>query len=900
MALLKILRDRFRALTGRTRVVHEIDAELRHHEDRLAEQLERDGRAPDEARREARRRLGDPIRLREAGYDVRGGGLLESVLRDVRYGARALRRSPAFTAAALLTLALGIGANTAIFSVASGVLLRPLPYPDPDRLAMVWMDNARINLREDWHSFPDYWDYRTQNTTFDDLAIFNGTSRTLSGEGDPDLIRGAHSSSNLFDVLGVRPIRGRVYTPAEDQPGANRVVVLSHALWQRRFGAREDVVGRVVQMNGVSMQIIGVMPPGFAFPTRETEFWVPTGASDAQRASRGSLWLQVIGRTKAGVPLGQARADLERVNAGILERFPQQKGYGVYVANYREQVIGRVRPAILVLMGAVGFVLLIACTNVANLLLSRTATRERELALRAAIGAGRGRLVRQLLTESVLLGAVGGAAGLGLAWLGLRAILGSAPADLPRLDAIALDGRVLAFTLGLSLVTGLIFGLLPALQLARANPGDSLKEGARSTSALGRSLRRGLVVVEMAMAVVLLVGAGLMLRSFDRLQRVDLGFQSGHMLTARVGLWGDRYRPPQARVDFFRQLLERLDAQPGVTGAAGVGTVFLSATPNSTNFSIEGRGDFAPEDSVEVPVDAVTPDYFRVMGIRLLKGRQFDARDTRVFLPPAPPPPPGAPPALPTPPPPYEAVVIINETMAKMFWKDEDPLGKRIKYGQTADGGPRMTIVGVVADTRRTGYDAAVRPETYLPHAQSPDTGLMLVVRTTGDPAAFLPSLRGIVRDVDPGIAVQGGRTLETLLVEMTAQRRMNTLLLSIFGVTAALLAAVGIYGVIAYSVQQRTRELSVRMALGASTGRILGLVLKEGLSTSLLGLVIGLGAAFALSRSMTSLLYDVPPGDPVTFAGIAGIAAVVALLANLVPAIRAVLVDPVQALRQS
>lgn len=899
MATFRVLRDRLRALTGRARVEQDIDTELRDHEDRLAERLEREGLAREAARREAQRRLGDAVRLREAAYDVRGGGFVESVLHDVRYGWRTLRRNPGFTFAALLTLALGIGANSAIFSVASGVLLRPLPYADPDRLAMVWMTNSRINLLEDWHSFPNYWDYRTQNTTFDDLAVFNGTSRTLTDEGDPDRLIGAHSSAHLFDILGVRPIRGRTYSEAEDRPGASRVVVLSHGLWQRRFGGRDDAIGRKIQLNGVSTEIIGVMPAGFAFPSRDTEFWVPTAPSEANRQARGSLWLQVIGRIKAGVSLGQAQADLERVNAGILQRFPGQKGYGIYVRNYRDQIVGDVRPAILVLAGAVGFVLLIACTNVANLLLSRSASRERELALRAAIGAGRGRLVRQMLTESVLLGAIGGTIGLGLAWIGLRAILGSAPTDLPRLDAIALDGRVLGFTVVLSLVTGLLFGLMPALQLARANPGETLKDATRGSTGLGRSLRRGLVALEMAMAVVLLVGAGLMLRSFDQLQRVDLGFRSDHLLTARVGLWGERYRAPQARVDYFAQLVERIKTQPGVMGAAGVGTVFLSATPNSTNFSIEGRGDFPPEQAVEVPVDSVTPDYFRVMNIPLRRGRFFDERDRRDFPPPAPPPAPGSPAAPPSPPPAYNAVVIINETMANMFWKGEDPLGKRIKYGQTADGGPWMTIVGVVADTRRTGFDAVVRPETYLPHAQSPDSGLTLVIRTQSDPAAFLPSLRGVVRGIDSTIAVQGGRTIEDQLVEMTAQRRMNTLLLTVFGISAAVLAAVGIYGVIAYSVEQRTRELSVRMALGASARRILGLVLQEGLVTSAVGLAIGLGAAFALSRSMSSMLYGVTPGDPITFAGIAGVAALVAVLATVVPALRAIRVDPVQALRQ-
>ncbi len=800
----------------------------------------------------------------------------EAILRDIRYAARMLRRSPAFTVTAVLTLALGIGANSAIFSVASGVLLRPLPYPAPNELAMVWMDNARINLREDWHSFPDYVDYRQQSLTFADMAIFNGASRTFSGEGDPERVVGAHSSSNLFDVLGVRAARGRTYTADEDKPVANSVVVLSHALWQRRYGGRDDAIGRTVLMNGRSMQIIGVMPDGFAFPTRETLFWVPTGATDQQRTSRGSLWLQVIGRMKPGVSIEQAQADLERVSAGLLQQFPNRKGYGVYVAGYREQIVGRIRPAILVLLGAVACVLLIACTNVANLLLARASARERELALRAAIGAGRGRLVRQLLTESTLIGVAGGVAGIGLAWAGLSALLAVAPRDLPRLDAIGMDWRVLLFTLGLSLATGIAFGLAPALQLARTDPGQTMKEGARGSSPLGRSLRRGLVVVEIALAVVLLVGAGLMLRSFDRLRQVDLGFKPERVLTARVALWGEKYREPASRIEFFRQVIERAEAQPGVEGAAGIGTVFLSATPNSTNFSIEGRPDFRDEERIEIPVDAIMPNYFRVMGIPLRQGRFFDERDAA-----------GAP-----------ASVIINETMSRKFWPQGDAIGKRIKYGSLNSQGPWMTIVGVVADTRRTGYDAVVRPETYLPHAQSPDSGLLLVVRTTGDPAAFAPSLRALVKAIDPGIAVQLPMPIDALLVDMTAQRRLNTLLLTIFGAVAAILAAVGIYGVIAYSVEQRMRELGVRVALGAPAMRILRLIVTEVLTLALAGLVLGLGAALALSRSMASLLYDVSATDPATFAAIALVAILTALLASMIPALRAVRLDPVKALR--
>jgi predicted permease len=796
---------------------------------------------------------------------------------DLRHAVRMLRRTPGFTLVALATLALGIGANSAIFSVAHGVLMRPLPYPNADRLTMVWMDNARIALREDWHSYPDYADYRAANTTFADLAIFNGASRTLTGGGggDPERVRGAHSSANLFDVLGVRPLRGRTYTAEEDRPGANAVVVLAHGLWQRRFAGRDDAIGSTIEMNGRPMRIIGVMPPGFAFPERQTEFWVPTGASEGQRASRGSLWLQVIGRMKPGVSVEQAQADLARVNQDILTRFPSQRGYGVNVVGYTEQVVGRVRPAILVLAGAVAFVVLIACANVASLLLARSAAREREVALRAALGAGRGRLVRQLLTESAVLAVAGGALGIGLAAIGLRALLAAAPPDLPRLDAIAMDWRVLAFTTVLSLATGLIFGVAPAWQLARTDPGQALKEGGRGSSQGGRAMRRVLVVAEVALAVVLLVGAGLMLRSFDRLQQTDLGFRPDGLLTARVALYGERYRDSARVADFYRQVFERMRAQPGVAGAAGIGTVFLTATPNSTNFSIEGRPDFPLDERVEVPVDAATPDYFRVMEIPLRRGRFFDERDA-----------PGAPPT-----------VIINETMARRFWRDEDPIGRRIKYGTLASQGPWMTIVGVVADTRRTGYDAQVRPETYLPHAQSPDSGLMLLIRTAGDPAAVAPALRSIVRDLDPALALQSVQPLSAILVEMTAQRRLNTILLTVFGVVAALLAAVGIYGLIAYSVAQRRRELGVRLALGASAARVVRLVAGEGLLLAGAGVALGLGAALVLGRSMATMLYGVSATDPVTFAAIAVVAALTALSASIVPALRAGRIDPSRSL---
>ena len=807
-----------------------------------------------------------------------GASWFEMLRHDLRYGIRTLRAHPAFTIVATLTLALGIGANTAIFSVASGVLLRPLPYPSPGELAMVWMDNARIQLKEDWHSYPGYDDYKRRNTTFQDLAIFNNRSTTISDGGDPERVIGAHCSSNLFSLLGVAAMRGRVFTAEEDRPGANNVVVISHALWQRRFGGRQDVIDSTITLNGRPMKVLGVMPPGFAFPAVTTEFWVPTAPTDQQTSNRGSLWLQVIGRRKPGVSVAQAQADLGRIADDIVRTNPGQKGYGVYIVDYREQIVGRVRPAILVLLGAVGFVLLIACTNVANLLMARASARERELALRAAIGADRSRLIRQLLTESLLLSTIGGLAGLALAWSGLRALIRLAPADLPRLNAIAIDVPVLIFAGFAVIATGLLFGLLPALQAARSSVVPTLKEGGRSATATGRGLRRGLVALEVALAVILLVGAGLMIRSFIKLQQVDLGFAPDHVLSARLALYGERYRQPAAVVDFYRQVLERLNASPGVEGAAAIGTVFLSATPNSTNFSIEGRPDFAPEDAVEVPVDAVSPGYFKVMRVPLRKGRFFDERDAA-----------DAP-----------RTVIINETMARKFWPNEDPIGRRMAYGSLSPQSQWMEIVGVVADSRRTGYESVVRPETYLPHAQSPNGGMMLVVRATGerDAQSVSPAVREAVRAIDTTVALQAVRPLTDLLVDMTAQRRLNTVLLAVFGVVAGLLSAVGIYGVLAYSVAARTRELGVRVALGASRMSILGLVLGEGLMLAGIGLVAGLAGALALTRTLQTLVYQVSTVDPATFAAIGGVAALVSLAACLVPAWRALRVDPILALR--
>ncbi|MEZ5319943.1 MAG: ABC transporter permease [Vicinamibacterales bacterium] len=874
MRILRLIADRWRALVGRERVTGEIADELAHHEALLAETLERGGLSPDAARAEARRRVGNRALLQDRGYDVRGGGAAEALLQDLRYGLRGLRKQPLYTLVAVATLALGIGANTAIFSVASGVLLRPLPYANGDRLSMVWMDNRRIDLARDWHSYPAYEDYRTGNTTFEDMAAFNRRSWTITGQGEPTRIRGAHATASLFPVLGATAEIGRVFTREEDEGGA-AVMVLSHGLWQRMFGGRPDVIGRTVTLSARPTEVIGVMPAGFAFPTPDTDLWVPTSVAPGARTNRGAIWLQVIGLRKPGVGVAQAQADLERVNRAILEANPNQQGYGVFVTSYYDEVVGPVRPAILALLGAVGLVLLIACTNVANLAMTRAATRDREFALRAAIGAGRGRLVRQLLTESVLLAVAGGVTGLALGAAGLQLLVAVAPPDLPRLAAIGIDGRVFAFTALLALATGLVFGVAPAWQTARTDPGAALKEGGRGASAGGRGFRRALVVAEVALAVMLLVGAGLMVRSLVRMQQVDLGLDTTGVLSARVALLGDRYQDEAPRVDFFARFVDRARAVPGVEAAAAVGSVFLSATPNSTNFAIEGRPDFAPDEAIEVPVDSLTPGYFDLMRVPLREGRAFDTRDTATS----------------------EPVAIVNASMARRFWP-EGALGRRFKFGRLASGTPWMTIVGVAADTRRTGYEAAVRPEVYLPQSQGAEYSMQVLLRTTGDPAAMAPALRSLVRDLDPSVALQDLRPLDEERDAMLAQRRLNTRLFALFAVVAAALAAIGIYGVIAHGVAQRTRELGVRVALGATGRSLLGLVLREALGLVGIGLVLGLGGALAAGGAMRRLLYEVEPADPATLVAIALLTLAVAALAVAAPAIRALRVDPLHALR--
>ena len=801
---------------------------------------------------------------------------METLIQDMRYAMRMLLKKPSFTIIVVLALGIGIGANTAIFSVVNAILLRPLPYKNFDRISMIWMSNPKLGVMEDWHSYPNYVDYKEQNQVFEDMAAFNTRSFNLTGAGDPVRVVGVWNTASLFSVLGVDAALGRTFTEDEQEPGKDMLVVLSNGLWRRNFGGDASVIGQQISLNGINRTVIGVMPPSFSFPEKTTEFWVPLTITPQRRQARNSISLKAVGRIKPGVTLAQAQADMAAI-AKRLDDQHFQSDYGVNLRLIHDQETRTVRSALLVLLGAVGLVLLIACANVANLLLARAAMREKEVAIRLALGARRWRIIRQLLTESVLLGVAGGAVGLLLAVWGLSALVALAPADIPRLDQTGIDARVLAFTLGISLVTGLVFGLVPALQASKPDVNDALKEGGRgSTGGGGARIRNLLVVFEIAVSLVLLVSAGLLIRSFMRLQQFELGFNPEHLITMRVQLPGSKYKERKQVADFFQQLFERIEAVPGVQSAGAISTIFLSDTPNSTNFAIEGRPQATGAQSIEVPLDAVSAKYFKVMGIPLISGREFDDRDS-----------------LGTPP-----VAIINETFANRFFAGEDPIGKRYVYGGPAPDNPWITIVGVVGDMRRTGFDRPVRPETFLPQSQNPDNALTIVARTSTDPASFAGMLRDQVWSIDREQSVYDIKTMDQTLSEMLSQRRFNMQLLGIFASVALLLAALGIYGVISYSVSQRTHEIGIRMAMGAQSRDVLTLVVRHGLVLTGTGIGAGLIVSFVLTRLMATLLYGVSATDPVTFIAIPVVLAGVALGACFVPARRASRVDPIEALR--
>jgi putative ABC transport system permease protein len=795
---------------------------------------------------------------------------------DLRYGARTLLKSPGFTLVALVALALGVGANTAIFSVVNSVLLRPLPYPDSERLVAFMGVNPQGGITQSNMSVPDFADWQQQNEVFEQLAGFvTGGALLVSGE-EGERVRGTGVTTDFFPLIRTQPLRGRALTAEDQQPGREPVAVLSYGLWQRRFGADPNAVGRAVMLSGKSTTIVGVMPQGFDFPA-QSEVWVPLQL-DPAKERRDNRYLQVVGRLKPGATITQAQTQLDTINGRLAQTYRETNtGWGVQLTNLRESLVGAVRASLLVLLGAVGLVLLIACANVANLLLARATARQREIAVRTALGASRGRIVRQLLTESVLLSVVGGALGLLLSvWL-TDLLVAVSPAGSPRFDEIRPDARVFAFTCAVTILTGLVFGLAPALQASRLDLNEALKEGGRSGAEGARRNRlRGLLMVgEIALSFMLLAGAGLLVRSFVRLRETRPGFNTEGVLTMRLSLPPGKYAQGEPRAQFYRQAVERVGSLPGVAAAGAVLTMPLGGDTFSVgrSFIREGR-PMTPEESANASYYVATPGYFRALEIPVLAGRSFTEQDTAQA----------------------PMVVLVNETMARKHWPGESPIGKRITIWRD-EKFPRE-VVGVVGDTR-PALDTPASAQMYVPYAQDATWGsLTLVARTQGDPATLAAAARNELRALDKTLPVYNVKTMTEVAAASVAQHRASMLLLSAFAGVALLLAVIGIYGVTAYYVTQRTHEIGVRMALGATRGDVLRLVVGQGLRLTLIGLAVGIVAALALTRLLASLLYEVSATDPLAFAVGALLLAVVALAACYVPARRATKVDPMVALR--
>ncbi|HKH50112.1 MAG TPA: ABC transporter permease [Thermoanaerobaculia bacterium] len=866
-----------RNLFRRERVDQDLDEEIGSYLAALVEEKVAAGMSPEAARRAAAIEVGGVEQVKERVRQARAGALLESLVQDLRYGLRTLARNPGFTAAAVLTLGLGIGANTAIFSVVDGVLLSPLAGRDPDRLVMLWEmtpDTPQIPV-----SYPNYLDWRQRVRSFEDIAVYNGFDQfTMTGEGDPERVRGGLASGNLFTVFGVEPAAGRLLDPRDDSLDAEPAAVIADGFWRRRFAADPRVVGKSILLDGNAYTIVGVLPPSFRLAG--SEVWLPLGRfTHTPRFVRANHGLIGIGRLKPEVTIDRMLADLGAVARQLQRDHPADNaGIGAAGAPLKEMMVGSIRQPLRVLAAAVGLVLLVACANVANLLLSRAASRQHEFALRVAIGAGRRRVVRQLITESLLLAVAGGVLGLGLAWAGVKLLVALRPANVPRLMDIQVDATVLAFALGLSVVTGLLFGLAPALHLARSEPILALQEGGRRTSG-GRARRRlatGLTVAEVAIALVLLVVAGLLLRSFARLTGVDPGFEPRNATAALVSL-PERDYPDEARRRLaFRELLWRVRALPQMQDAA-LATDLPLTTSWQTQVTFAGRPPADPGSEPFLNAVIASPEYFRTMRIRLLAGRGIEPADAQG----------------------RSRVVVVSESVARRFFGGRGALGQRMKQGGAGVENPWLTIVGIVADVRNDGLRIASRGTMYVPHEQSDASSAWLVVRSETPLEQLLPLLRREIAAFDRNLPLANVTTLDDALDSSVAQERFSMLMVGIFAALALVLAAVGIYGVIAYSVAQRSQEIGVRIALGARRADVLALVVGEGMRLTLLGIVLGAAAALGAGRVIASLLFEIEPGDPAVLAGAALLVAAVALLAAGLPALRAAQTDPRAALSE-
>jgi predicted permease len=801
---------------------------------------------------------------------------------DIQYALRNIAKKPLFYSMVLLTLALGIGANAAIFTAVNGVLLRPLPYPHPERLMMVWTHNPRQGFDKDVGTYPNFEDWRRGSQSFERMSAYFGASVTLTGSGDPAQIRGARVTHEFFETMGVVPAQGRAFAAANGQAGGERVVILAHGLWTRRFGADVSIIGRRIVLNGVPHEVVGVMPASFAHPA-DAELWMPlapVGQFEELFSARGSFWLTIVGRLKPGVTRAAAQSEMDAIAGRLEKAYPSNAGIGIRLVPMHEEVVGDVKRPLLILLGAVCFVLLIACANVANLLLTRAASRQRELAIRAALGANRGRLVRQLLTESLVLGLLGGGAGLMLAAFGTDLLQTLAPAELPRLSNIAIDRLVLAYAAGASVFTSLLFGLVPALHASRRDSGGHLKEGGRAGTEgrRGGHVRAAIAVGELAIALVLLVGAGLLIRSFIALNHEDPGFATRGVLALRLQLPAATYGEPARVTGFFAELVERLDALPGVESAGAGSSLLLSRLPSSGGISIEGRPPLpANAQDIPIPYDSVTPEYFTTLQIPLRRGRMFTRADG----------------------PQSQQVVMVNEAFVRRFFPGQDPLGRRVTFSDPSQPATRwQTIVGVVADTKRAGFDRKPWAETYFPMAQSPDPRAFVLLRTNGDPMTLVAAAQAAVWSIDRNQAIASISTVPELLAQRELTRRFMTLLLGVFASVALVLAIIGTYGVIAHATAQRTQEIGIRIALGADRRTILRMVLAGGLRIAASGLAIGVFGALALTQVLSGLLFGVSARDPLTFVLVPGALLLVALAACWIPARRAMQVEPLIALR--
>jgi putative ABC transport system permease protein len=808
---------------------------------------------------------------------------METLLKDFRYGVRSLLKRPGFTAIAVITLALGIGANTAIFSLVNAVLLRGLPFTDPDRLVMIWEDASFAGFPRNTPAPANYVDWKTQNTVFADMAAQDIRSFNLTGDGEPEKIEAFGVTANFFPLLGVKPTLGRWFTVEEDAPGAGRVVVLNYNLWQQRYGGEQNIIGRQLLLSGEKYTVVGVMPAGFQFLDSKVGIWVPIAFTAEQLTHRNRHYLSVVARLKPGVTVAQANAEVQTIQQRISRDHPDEAGrINAYAKPLRDEVAGDVRRPLLVLSVAVAFVLLIACANIANLLLSRAASRRREMAVRAALGASRIRIVRQLLIEGLLMSAAGALGGLILAWWSFAFLQRLIPDGLALSTKLNLDPQVLGFTLLVTLLTTVLFGLVPAFQVSKIDLNLALKQGGGRSglNAGGNRLRSAMVVAEVALALVLLVGAGLLIQTFLKLRDQYASLHSENVLTLRTVLPANKYGEAGQRANFYKQVLERVQSLPGVVSAGYATSIPLAWKGGTSGFVPEGRSNEQMTGGVSYDANhrQVTADYLKTMGIALLRGRSFSDADNEQSI----------------------KVAIINETMAREYWPGEDPLGKRFTMDDPGEKATWVTIVGIAADVRQMGVDEPAKAEMYFPYQQGQEPFYMprdLTVRTSVEPLGLVAAVRNEIHQVDPEQPISNVRSMDQMLGEETASRRLGMTLLTIFAGLALLLASIGIYGVLAYFVVQHTQEIGVRMALGAQRRNILGLVLKKGMTLALLGIVIGLGIALALTRLMTSLLYGVTATDPVTYAGIALLLTTVAFFACYLPARRATKVDPLVAL---